>query len=342
MPDRKYQGANYRFGFNGKENDNEVKGIGNEQDYGMRIYDPRIGRFLSVDPLTREFPWYTPYQFAGNKPIYALDLDGAEELPHMDKFKYDGSLGVFDWLKAIPNAAGDLWNTTVVDSWNSGVAHYKSVRRGTWSQDVGNEFKSIAKNTEEYLVGGYKYHSKTPIKQQFKDAGDYFTDPQTLEDALTIGAGFYLGNKIQVKGGNVLKNNTQKAVSQAMSKLETAGVPNFSKAKWAQPEHSNTFSKIGQEVLGTKTIDDAVAKLKNGTMQPSDLPIDFIVRNNETYILNTRSSVALTKAGIDRSKWNWVKRTKNTDYELRLDNQLKGSSGYSEVTNTGTGEVTKH
>jgi hypothetical protein len=56
-----------------------VKGIGNQQDYGMRIYDPRLGRFLSVDPLTKTFPWYTPYQFSGNKPIWASDLDGLEE-----------------------------------------------------------------------------------------------------------------------------------------------------------------------------------------------------------------------------------------------------------------------
>jgi RHS repeat-associated protein len=69
----------YRYGFNGKENDNEVKGNGNQQDYGMRIYDPRLGRFLSVDPLAPEYPWYTPYQFAGNKPIWAIDLDGLEE-----------------------------------------------------------------------------------------------------------------------------------------------------------------------------------------------------------------------------------------------------------------------
>ncbi|MBW7943715.1 MAG: hypothetical protein H3C64_15365, partial [Candidatus Kuenenia stuttgartiensis] len=81
MPGRTYAnaGAKYKYGFNGKENDNEVKGEGNQQDYGMRIYDPRLGRFLSVDPLTSKFPWYTPYQFAGNKPIIAIDLDGLED-----------------------------------------------------------------------------------------------------------------------------------------------------------------------------------------------------------------------------------------------------------------------
>ena len=39
----------YRYGFNGKENDNEVKGTGNQIDYGARIYDGRLGRFLSVE-----------------------------------------------------------------------------------------------------------------------------------------------------------------------------------------------------------------------------------------------------------------------------------------------------
>ena len=79
MPGRTYQSAtSYRYGFNGKENDNEVKGTGNQQDYGMRIYDPRLGRFLSVDPLTRYYPHLTPYQFASNRPIDGVDLDGLE------------------------------------------------------------------------------------------------------------------------------------------------------------------------------------------------------------------------------------------------------------------------
>ena len=76
MPGRNYQSSNsYRYGFNGKENDAET----GTQDYGMRIYNTALGRFLSVDPLTKEYPWYTPYQFAGNKPIAFVDRDGEEE-----------------------------------------------------------------------------------------------------------------------------------------------------------------------------------------------------------------------------------------------------------------------
>jgi hypothetical protein len=44
----------------------------------MRIYDPRVGRFLSVDPIGKDYPMLTPYQFASNTPIKAIDLDGLE------------------------------------------------------------------------------------------------------------------------------------------------------------------------------------------------------------------------------------------------------------------------
>jgi hypothetical protein len=48
------------------------------QDYGFRIYNPALARFLSVDPLSPKYPELTPYQFASNTPIWAIDLDGLE------------------------------------------------------------------------------------------------------------------------------------------------------------------------------------------------------------------------------------------------------------------------
>ena len=42
-------------------------------------FDPTVStRFLSVDPIARDFPELTPYQFASNTPIKAIDLDGLE------------------------------------------------------------------------------------------------------------------------------------------------------------------------------------------------------------------------------------------------------------------------
>jgi hypothetical protein len=75
-------------------------------DYEKRFYDSRIGRFLSIDPLEKQFPWYTPYQFAGNTPIQAIDLDGAEEYHYtriVDKsgktvgLKLTGVEDIYEW-----------------------------------------------------------------------------------------------------------------------------------------------------------------------------------------------------------------------------------------------------
>lgn len=77
MTGRTMSFPSYRFGFNGKEKDDAISSVTN-YDYGFRIYNPAIGRFLSVDPLKSDYPWFTPYQFAGNMPIIAIDLDGLE------------------------------------------------------------------------------------------------------------------------------------------------------------------------------------------------------------------------------------------------------------------------
>ncbi len=79
-PTRKYSTSlAYRFGYNGKEQDSLLGGgVGIDYNYGARINDVRIGRFLSVDPLQKKFAFLTPYQFASNTPIWAKDLDGRE------------------------------------------------------------------------------------------------------------------------------------------------------------------------------------------------------------------------------------------------------------------------
>jgi RHS repeat-associated protein len=66
----------YRFGFNGQEKDNEMKGVGNSLDFGARMYDSRVGRWLSLDPLSKKFPSESNYIFAGNSPIVFIDQDG--------------------------------------------------------------------------------------------------------------------------------------------------------------------------------------------------------------------------------------------------------------------------
>ncbi len=83
MPERsKDHVANaYRYGYNGMEMDNEVKGNGNSYTTEFRQYDPRLGRWLSLDPLMHQFPWMSPYVAFNNNPVYFTDPLGLEGEP---------------------------------------------------------------------------------------------------------------------------------------------------------------------------------------------------------------------------------------------------------------------
>ncbi|MCV9932943.1 hypothetical protein OIU80_11690 [Flavobacterium sp. LS1R47] len=70
----------YRYGFQGQEKDDDLKGEGNSLNYTFRMHDPRVGRFLSIDPLTRLYPHNSPYAFSENRVIDGMELEGLEYL----------------------------------------------------------------------------------------------------------------------------------------------------------------------------------------------------------------------------------------------------------------------
>jgi RHS repeat-associated protein len=88
VPNRHGNSGEYRYGFNGMEKDDELKGEGNSMNYTFRMHDPRVGRFFSSDPLIKDYPMLTPYQFASNTPISADDLEGLEARVRIKKNTY--------------------------------------------------------------------------------------------------------------------------------------------------------------------------------------------------------------------------------------------------------------
>lgn len=70
--------GDYRYGFQGQEMDDEVKGKGNSVNYAFRMHDPRIGRFFAIDPLADKYPHNSPYAFSENKVIHMVELEGLE------------------------------------------------------------------------------------------------------------------------------------------------------------------------------------------------------------------------------------------------------------------------
>ena len=87
MPGRSFNSSEYRYGYAGMERDDEIKGSGNHYTTEFRQYDPRIGRWFSVDPLADipENIGWSPYAFVWNNPINVIDPDGRSGEPVIDK-----------------------------------------------------------------------------------------------------------------------------------------------------------------------------------------------------------------------------------------------------------------
>ena len=66
--------ADYRYGFQGYESDDEVKGEGNSYTTHFRQYDSRVAKWLSIDP--KRSAWESPYVSLSNSPLYKTDQLG--------------------------------------------------------------------------------------------------------------------------------------------------------------------------------------------------------------------------------------------------------------------------
>ncbi len=114
LPGRHGNTSDYRYGFQGQEMDNEIKGEGNSINYTFRMHDPRVGRFLSLDPISAQYPHNSPYAFAENRVIDGIELEGAEYLDNDEariefyrgtvfiKLENFSSLYQKEFLKAFP------------------------------------------------------------------------------------------------------------------------------------------------------------------------------------------------------------------------------------------------
>jgi RHS repeat-associated protein len=77
LPNRHGNTSSYRYSFNGMEKDNEIKDVeGSSYDFGARLYDARVGRWLSGDAFESKYPHQSTYSFAANSPLLIVDVGG--------------------------------------------------------------------------------------------------------------------------------------------------------------------------------------------------------------------------------------------------------------------------
>jgi len=101
-------------------------------------------------------------------------------------------------------------------------------------------------------------------------------------------------------------------------------------ANFSQKDYSPAFHAKGH--FAGWTVDSVADGLRSGTIRPADVAVNYIIRDGNKLILNTRSATALEKAGIPRSQWNAADRTGDSEWEGRLDDQLRKNALSSQGT----------
>ena len=186
MPNRIYQDPwysdSYRFLFNGMEKDDEVKGGGNSLDFGARIYDSRLGRWMSRDPHEKKYPGFSPYLFSNGNPIFFKDINGKD--------------GIATTTMATGVGAGTLDNPNSIEI--SAIFYYQS----GMDADIpaGLNAAVAAWNGSAYTIKRGDQYYKVTFKLEAKvgdinDAGSH-----AISD----------GNGSQYTNGNFLKEDNTK------------------------------------------------------------------------------------------------------------------------------------
>ena len=96
MPGRVFNSGDHIYGFGGHLKDDEIKGIGNQMDFGGYGLDVRLGRRPNVDPEIAKFPWASSYAVFNNNPMFFVDPTGREAEPPDGYIDLEGNYRWFE------------------------------------------------------------------------------------------------------------------------------------------------------------------------------------------------------------------------------------------------------
>ncbi|MBI3134275.1 MAG: hypothetical protein HYZ14_06315 [Bacteroidetes bacterium] len=142
MPGRSGSIQDYRFAYSGKEKMDELSGSGNSYDFGARMYNPRLLRWMSADPKEIDFPHISTYSFCFNNPIYFQDPDGKAPEPPIIWVKNEkGSKNIYTFATGFKYQKGDNYFDVFAHSTRKKIIAYNS--SGT---------KVIVKTPEQFVA----------------------------------------------------------------------------------------------------------------------------------------------------------------------------------------------
>jgi RHS repeat-associated protein len=191
---RSFSKAN-NYKYNGKELQEETQ----LYDYGARFYDPALMRFSTIDPMSAERDWLTPYNYVQNNPILRIDPTGMID----DYYNRDGEYlytdnKTTDYIKIIDQAdfdqisednvgaMGDRSETNLAlqeDLENNSVGINEA---GLSDEAASNVYTDILSKMEGVDVGNL-FNGKVSIFNYKSDLNRGFNSPNTLSSNTVAG-----------------------------------------------------------------------------------------------------------------------------------------------------------
>lgn len=187
----------YRYGFNGQEQ--EVDAGSFNYDFGARMYDSRIAKFLSVDFAYRKYAFWSPYQFAANNPIQLIDHKGNDPILAQRSSNSGNVMIILADSKNFEIDLQDLtlsnWDYVIVTDFKDATAWLEKNYGGTKSEKIKNLvvgthgngrgsifFHKTDMNTDRMHIEAEDF-LPTPPASTDNDPNEPTPDPRTKERA---------------------------------------------------------------------------------------------------------------------------------------------------------------
>ena len=167
----------YNYGFQGQEIDDDI--FEGAVRFKHRIHDARLGRYLSIDPLSSQYPFYSHYSFSGNNVINSFELEGAQPGHYLARLYYDHigkhlTIERIDYsLYGSEHNFGIFIANSGIIAWNGIVSIPEDVLSNSTPVDLYVNLSDIYESVEQFI--------DRPWSEIETDLEAYLTDPETYE-----------------------------------------------------------------------------------------------------------------------------------------------------------------
>ena len=267
QPGQVYQSVGHRYGYNGKEMDNEIMGsansvvgTGESYDFGERMYDPRLAKWMSVDPFCQSYPGMSPYNSMADCPIFVTDPSGGNinfkgnhETNEQADYNEKLFLEALTYLEVHDTEASKKLRQLYEDPNVSVILNVHYSNGNSHNPDDFEEYSDVGNTINWDPEGGYRYtdvNGQTQITSpaiglahEGTHAWNHNYDPLYNERKNTPDQQF--GNQEE-------RNATETEGRDAIKAGEvTAPRPDHSSGEWVRtisPISNKTLQDVGKEV----------------------------------------------------------------------------------------------